>query len=52
MVATTKLLTTYVEDSETCNPEEAGTVISTATNANGCDYQITTITTYVGSEDL
>lgn len=32
----------------TCNQNQAGTVVTTETNANGCSYQLTTITTWVG----
>jgi hypothetical protein len=31
-----------------CDQANAGTVVSTETNANGCDYEVTTITTWTG----
>ncbi|MEZ5002680.1 MAG: HYR domain-containing protein [Chitinophagales bacterium] len=35
----------------TCIQSQAGTVVTTATNAAGCSYQVTTITTWVGQAD-
>jgi hypothetical protein len=34
-----------------CDQANAGTVVTTATNAAGCDYQVTTITTWTGQAD-
>ncbi|MGK0176141.1 MAG: hypothetical protein ACI9AT_002531 [Ulvibacter sp.] len=35
-----------------CDKANAGAVVTTATNATGCDYQVTTITTWTGQADI
>ena len=37
------------ENIESCDASEEGTVITTETNENGCEYQLTTITTWIGA---